>query len=107
MAIFQTDYIILEENRRIILGKTYMKAIKKLFGGIDFTWKKLIVFAIIVAIYTAAMAIIPITKDTSFRDIAATLEWWILFGVIIISNSKSPKDSAIKCFTFFLIKTGI
>ena len=49
------------------------------------------------------MAVIPITKDTSFRDIAATLEWWILFGVIIICNSKSPKDSALKCFVFFLI----
>lgn len=49
------------------------------------------------------MAIIPITKNTSFRDIAATLEWWILFGIIIICNSKSPKDSALKCFIFFLI----
>ena len=76
---------------------------KKLFGGIDLTWKKLIIFAIITAIYTATMAILPITADTSFRDIAATLEWWILFGVIIISNSKSPKDSALKCFVFFLI----
>ncbi|MBQ9024713.1 MAG: hypothetical protein IJ105_05840 [Bacilli bacterium] len=76
---------------------------KKLFGEIDLTWKKLIIFAIITAIYTATMAILPITADTSFRDIAATFEWWILFGVIIISNSKSPKDSALKCFVFFLI----
>ena len=80
-----------------------MEKIKKLFGGIDLSWKKLIIFAIITAVYTVIMAIIPITKDTSFRDIAATLEWWILFGVIIICNSKSPKDSALKCFTFFLI----
>ena len=76
---------------------------KKLFGGINLTWKKLIIFAILIAIYTATMAILPITKDTSFRDIAATLEWWILFGIIIICNSKSPKDSALKCFVFFLI----
>ena len=76
---------------------------KKLFGGIDLTWKKLIIFAIITAVYTATMAILPITADTSFRDIAATFEWWILFGVIIICNSKSPKDSALKCFIFFLI----
>ena len=76
---------------------------KKLFGGIDLNWKKIIIFAVITAVYTATMAIIPITKDTSFRDIAATLEWWILFGVIIICNSKSPKDSALKCFVFFLI----
>ena len=80
-----------------------MQKLKKLFGGIDLSWKKLIIFAIIAAVYTATMAIIPITKDTSFRDIAATFEWWILFGVIIISNSKSPKDSALKCFVFFLI----
>ena len=76
---------------------------KKLFGGIDLTWKKLIIFAVVVAAYTAAMAIIPFTHDTSFRDIAATLEWWILFGVIIICNSKSNLDSALKCFVFFLI----
>ena len=77
--------------------------VKKLFGGIDLNWKKLIIFAVIVAVYTAAMAVIPFTKDTSFRDISATLEWWILFGIIIICNSKSPKDSALKCFVFFLI----
>ncbi len=80
-----------------------MEKIKKLFGGINLTWKKLIIFAIATAVYTALMAIIPITKDTSFRDIAATLEWWILFGIIIISNSKSNTDSALKCFVFFLI----
>lgn len=80
-----------------------MEKIKKLFGGINLSWKKLIIFAIITAVYTAIMAIIPITNDTSFSDIAATFEWWILFGIIIICNSKSPKDSALKCFTFFLI----
>ena len=76
---------------------------KKLFGGIDLTWKKLIIFAIIAAIYTALMAIIPITAETSFRDISVYFEWWIFFGIIIICNSKSPLDSALKCFVFFLI----
>ena len=76
---------------------------KKLFGGINLTWKRLIIFALAAGIYTAIMAIIPITDNTSFRDIAVTFEWWILFGIIIISNSKSPKDSALKCFVFFLI----
>ena len=76
---------------------------KKLFGGIDLTWKKLIIFAVIIGIYTAIMAILPFTADTSFRDIAVYLEWWILFGILIITNSKSPKDSALKCFVFFLI----
>ncbi len=76
---------------------------KKLFGGINLTWKKLIIFAIITGVYTALMALIPFTKDTSFRDIAIMLEWWIFFGIIIISNSKKPIDSALKCFIFFLI----
>ena len=76
---------------------------KKLFGDIDLSWKKIIVYAIIAGVYTALMALIPITKDTSFRDIAIMFEWWILFGIIIICNSKSPIDSALKCFVFFLI----
>ena len=75
---------------------------KKLFGEINLTWPKLIVFAIIAGLYTALMAILP-TKDTSFGDITVTFEVWILFGILIIMNSKSPKDSALKCFIFFLI----
>jgi len=76
---------------------------KKLFGGIDLSWKRLIIFAIISGVYIALMSLIPITKDTSFRDIAIMFEWWILFGIIIICNSKNSLDSALKCFVFFLI----
>ena len=76
---------------------------KKIFGGINLSWKKLIIFAILAAIYTALMAIIPIAEDTSFEDITISFEVWILFGIIIIMNSKSAKDSALKCFIFFLI----
>ena len=76
---------------------------KKLFGGINLTWKKLVVFSIFVGIYTAVMAMLPIAKDTSFNDLTVTFEVWIFFGIFIIMNSKSPKDSALKCFIFFLI----
>ena len=76
---------------------------KKLFGGIDLNWKKLIIFAIIAGVYTAIMAMLPIAKDTSFADITISFEVWILFGIFIIMNSKSAKDSALKCFVFFLI----
>ena len=76
---------------------------KKLFGGIDLTWPKLIIFAVLAGVYAAIMALLPITQDTSFADITVTLEVWILFGIIIIMNSKSPIDSALKCFVFFLI----
>lgn len=70
---------------------------------INLTWKKLIIFAVVAGVYTAIMAILPFTKETSFRDIAIMFEWWIFFGIIIITNSKSPLDSGLKCFVFFLI----
>ena len=76
---------------------------KKLFGGLNLTWPKLIIFAILAGIYTAVMALLPQTNGTSFDTIAVTFEVWILFGIIIIMNSKSNKDAALKCFVFFLI----
>lgn len=80
-----------------------MEKVKRLFGGIDLNWKKLIIFAIIAGVYTAVMALIPAAKDTSFSDLTVTFEVWILFGIFIIMNSKSAKDSALKCFVLFLI----
>ena len=76
---------------------------KKIFGGINLTWPKVIMMAIIAGIYTAIMAMLPIAKDTSFSDLTVTFEVWIFFGIFIIMNSKSAKDSALKCFIFFLI----
>lgn len=80
-----------------------LEKVKKLFGEINLSWKKLIIFAIIAGVYTGIMAMLPIAKDTSFADITISFEVWILFGIIIIMNSKSAKDSALKCFVFFLI----
>jgi len=76
---------------------------KKLFGGINLTWTKVIILAIIAGVYTALMAIIPALRYSSFITITATMEVWIFFGILIIMNSKSNKDSALKCFVFFLI----
>lgn len=76
---------------------------KKIFGNINLTWVKLIISAIIAGVFTAAMAIIPGVKDTSFSDLTVTFEVWILLGIFIIMNSKSAVDSALKCFVFFLI----
>ena len=84
-------------------GVLELGIIKKLFGGITLTWKKVILFAIVAGIYTAVMALLPAAKDTSFADITISFEVWILFGIIIIMNSESSKDSALKCFVFFLI----
>ena len=79
------------------------KIIKKLFGGINLAWPKLIIAAVIAGAFTAVMALIPSLHYTSFNTITVTFEVWILFGIIIIMNSKSNLDSALKCFVFFLI----
>ena len=76
---------------------------KKLFGGLTFTWGKLILFAAICGVYTGVTVLLPFTQDTSFRDISITFEWWILFAILIIVNSKSALDSALKVIVFFLI----
>ena len=75
----------------------------KLFGGIHLTWPKVIIAAVIAGVFTAVMAIIPALHHTSFIAITVTFEVWVLFGIIIIMNSKSNLDSGLKCFVFFLI----
>ena len=80
-----------------------MGKIKKLFGGINLSWPKILIFAIVAGIYTALVCIFPQVKDTSLNTIAVSFEVWILFGIFIIMNSKSNMDSALKCFVFFLV----
>ncbi len=80
-----------------------MEKLNKIFGGINLTWLKVILFAVAAGTYTALMALLPMTNDTSFEDITISFEVWILFGIFIIMNSKSSLDSALKCFVFFLI----
>ena len=83
--------------------KSILQKAEKLFGSLNITWPKLIVFAVAAGIYTGVMAMLPIARETSFADISITFEWWVLFGILIIVNSKTPKESALKCFVFFLI----
>ncbi len=80
-----------------------MQKLKKLFGGINLSWAKIIVAAVVFGVFTAVMAIWPAVKETSFNTITVTFEVWILLGIIIIMNAKSNIDSALKCFVFFLI----
>ena len=80
-----------------------LKKISKFWGGLNLTWPKVIILAVLSGIYASLMLILPITQDTSFSDIGVSFEVWILFGIFIIMNSKSAMDSALKCFVFFLI----
>ena len=78
-------------------------AVKKLFGGVELSWLKLIIMAVIAGALTAVFAIVPELGHTSFHAMAVTFEVWIFFGIFIIMNSRSNLDSALKCFVFFLI----
>lgn len=80
-----------------------MKLLKKLFFGIEMTWKRVIISAVLIAAYTAAMLLIPAVKLTSLRDIGGDIPCWIMFAMIIICNCKTPKEAAAKTFVFFLI----
>lgn len=80
-----------------------MASIKKFFRETDLTWGRLILFAAAAGVYTGIMAVLLFARDTSFADISISFEWWVFFGVFIILNSKSPLDSGLKCFAFFLV----
>ncbi len=80
-----------------------MKALHKIFGGINLTWLKVIILAVVTGVYTGLINQVPFLLDTSFRDIAISFEVWVFLGTFIIMNSKSNLDSALKCFVFFLI----
>lgn len=67
------------------------------------TWKKVILLAVLTAVLTAALNLIPFFRDTSFRDIAINLECWILFAVFIVVNCAAWREAALKTFVFFMI----
>ena len=76
---------------------------KKIFGGINLTWKKVIISAVVIGISVGLLNSISFLADTTVTDIATYFDFWIFCGIFIIMNSKSNKDSALKCFVFFLI----
>jgi hypothetical protein len=78
------------------------KSLKKLFGGLNMTWKATIIFAIVLGVYTALVAML-VPDNCSLHDIAVTFEWWILPAIIIIVNCKKPLEAALKTLVFFLI----
>lgn len=80
-----------------------MNKLKKLFGEYEMTWKKVIILAVISAVITAMVCIIPALKNSSLNDMAVYPDVWFLYAMFIIMNCKSWKDASIKAFVFFLI----
>ncbi len=92
-----------ETAKKVKKEKTTLGSlIRKLFGGFEMTWKRLIIFAVLAGVYTALMAIL-VPDGNSFHDIAVTVEAWVLLAIIVIANCKKPLEAAIKTFVFFLI----
>ncbi|MBQ0110502.1 MAG: hypothetical protein KBS41_01045, partial [Oscillospiraceae bacterium] len=80
-----------------------MQKINKLFGNINMSWLRVIIFALISAVYTALINQVPLLKNTSFTDIAVGFECWVLFAIIIIVNCRKWWEASLKTFVFFLI----
>ena len=80
-----------------------MEKIKKYFGEFNMTWSRVILLAIITAVYTALINQVSFLKDTSFQDIAINIDCWILFAIFIIVNCKKWWEASLKCFVFFLV----
>lgn len=84
-----------------------MNKVKNLFGNIHMSWLKVIIFAVITGVYTGLINQVPFLEDTSFRDIAVTYEWWVLFAIIVVVNCTRSWEAALKCFVFFLISQPV
>lgn len=75
--------------------------LSKLFFNTQMTYKRVIIFAIVVATFSALMLIIPFTIHTSLSNPGTYLESWILFALIIIMNCDKPLEAGIKTLLFF------
>ncbi|MBQ3988424.1 MAG: hypothetical protein II629_06645 [Ruminococcus sp.] len=86
------------ENKNI-----FRRVTDKVYGGLPMGWPVVILYAVGTALLTTAFLLIPIFENTSFYRVGVTLEAWVFFAVIIMTNCKKPLESALKTFVFFLI----
>ena len=91
------------EGKYMVKNYQSMPHLKRLFYGLDMSWKHVIVSAIVLGVFVGLLMSVPALVDTSFTRIGVIFYWWVLFGTIIITNSKTHLDAALKCFVFFLI----
>ncbi len=75
----------------------------KIYGGLNMSWPVTVMYAVAAALLTSIFLILPVFKDTSFARMGVTFEAWIFFAVIIMANCRTPLESALKTFVFFLI----
>lgn len=81
--------------------------LKKLFSETGISWLRVIVFAVVLGLYTGVICLFPAIRETSLHDIAVSYEFWVLFAVIIVVKCRKNWEAALKCFLFFLISTPL
>jgi len=84
----------MQEQKQGILGK--------IFGGLNMSWRNLIIFAVISGVVTGLIALL-VPDGSSFRQIAVTFEAWIVLAIVVVVNCGTPLDAACKTFVYFLI----
>ena len=67
------------------------------------SWPAVLLYAVGTAALTALFLLLPVFKDTSFEHMGSTMEAWVFFAVILMANCKTPLESALKTFVFFLV----
>lgn len=67
------------------------------------SWSKVLLLAVISAVITSVLLIIPTFKGTSFQDPGTYLDLWFILAIIIIINCKKWWEASLKCFIFFLV----
>lgn len=77
--------------------------LNKIFGGLNMSWPVVIIYAVVSALVTALFLIVPAFAETSFHRVGETLEAWFLLAILIMANCKTPVESALKTFVYFLI----
>ena len=80
-----------------------MKKLQKAFLSCPMTWGRVLLFAVIAAVYTGLIMVPKALANTSFQDIGTYPDPWLVFAVFIVMNCKKPLDAAVKCFVFFLV----
>ncbi len=81
--------------------------IRHIYGQINMTWLKTVLFAVIAGVYTGLIMLVPALDNTSFQDIGVGYEWWVIFAVIVVVNCKKNWEAMLKCFVFFLLSQPI
>ena len=49
-------------------SSSFTEKLSKLFGGLDMSWKHVIIFAVAIGVFVGLINQVPVLEETSFRD---------------------------------------